>query len=387
MTVDRETASRQALVRPLDIVFLGLSITSSWGNAHAAIYRGLVRELSRRGHRVLFLERDLPWYATRRDLARPPDGTTALYRSMEELRDSFAGSIAGADLVVIGSFVPDGCAVASWVLDIAAGVVAFYDIDPPVTLSRLVRGVNEYLSPELVPRFDAYLSLAAGPTLVRFEREYGARRAIALHTAVDPEEYYPTGASPVADLGYMGSYNADRQTALERFLVVPARRMPDRRFLVTGPGYPSSVEWPANLRRIDHHLPPREHCAFYGQLRFALNLTRSDMVGTGFAPSRRVFEAAACATPVVTDRWPGVDSFFKPGREILVVESSDQVEAILRDTSDEERIAIGQRARQVVLERHTTAQRAAELERIIVERRDARARQRARLAHVVGGVT
>ena len=387
MSGPRETGSHGALVRPLDIVFLGLSITSSWGNAHAAIYRGLVRELSRRGHRVLFLERDLPWYATRRDLPRPPAGTTALYRSLEELRDRFAGDIARADVVVIGSFVPDGCAVAAWVLELAAGVVAFYDIDTPVTLSRLGRGVHEYISPELVPRFDLYLSLAAGPTLARLEREYGARRAAALHSAVDPDEYHPIGAEPTADLGYMGSYNADRHGALERFLVVPARRMPDRTFLLAGPSYPASVEWPANLRRIDHHLPPREHCAFYGQLRFALNLTRTDMIGTGFAPSRRVFEAAACGTPVMTDRWPGLDSFFKPGREILVVESSDQVEAILDGMDEEERVAIGQRARQVVLERHTTGQRAAELERLIAERRDARARQRARLAHVVGGAS
>ena len=388
MSGSRETGTHAPpLARPLDIVFLGLSITSSWGNAHAAIYRGLVGGLTRRGHQVLFLERDLPWYATRRDLPRPPHGTTELYRSTEELRDRFAGSIARADVVVIGSFVPDGCEVASWVLDTASGVVAFYDIDNTVTLSRLVRGVHEYISPDLVPRFDLYLSLAAGPTLTRLEREYGARRAVALHSAVDPDEYHPTGREPDVDLGYMGSYNADRQVALERLLMGPARRMPDRRFLVAGPGYPASLEWPGNLRHLDHHLPPREHCSFYGRLRYALNLTRRDMIGTGFAPSRRVFEAAACGTPVVTDRWPGLDSFFKPGREILVVESSDEVEAILRDMDEEERVAIGQRARQMVLERHTTAQRASELERMIAERRDARARQRARLAHAVGGVS
>ena len=387
MSGTRDTGTHAPLSRPLDIVFLGLSITSSWGNAHAVIYRGLVRELARRGHRVLFLERDVPWYATRRDLPRPPHGTTELYRSTEELRERFTDAIARADVVVIGSFVPDGCEVAHWVLEVASGVVAFYDIDTPVTLSRLVREVNEYISRELVPRFDVYLSLAAGPTLTRLEREFGARRAVALHSAVDPDEYHPIGRQPDVDLGYMGSYNPDRQVALERLLMVPARRMSDRRFLLAGPSYPASLEWPANVRRIDHHLPPRDHCAFYGRLRYALNLTRRDMIGTGFAPSRRVFEAAACGTPVVTDRWPGVDSFFKPGREVLVVESSEQVEAILRDVSEEERIAIGLRARQVVLERHTTAQRAAELERIIAERRDARARQRARLAHAVGGVS
>ena len=382
---DRGTVPKAAL-KPLDIVFLGLSITSSWGNSHAPIYRGLVGELSRRGHGVLFLERDLPWYATRRDLPRPACGRIELYRSLEELSERFGDEIARADVVVIGSFVPDGCAVASWVLNRTGGVVAFYDIDTPVTLSRLVRGVHEYLSPELVPRFDLYLSLAAGPTLARLEREYGARRAVALHSAVDPDEFHSSAAEPSVDLGFLGSYTADRQVVLERFLVAPARRMPERRFLLAGPGYPPGIEYPGNLRRLDRHLPAREHADFYAGLRFALNLTRSDMIGTGFAPSRRVLEAAACGTPVVTDRWPGLDSFFKPGREILVVESSDQIERILRDIGDEERTAIGERARQLVLERHTTTQRAAELERLIAERRDARVRQRTRLAHAAGGV-
>jgi spore maturation protein CgeB len=371
---------------PLDVVFLGLSITSSWGNAHAGVYRGLVRELTRRSHRVLFLERDLPWYATRRDLPRPPAGRTELYRSLEELRERFTDEVARADVVIIGSFVPDGCQVAEWVLATATGVVAFYDIDTPVTLSRLMRGVSDYVSRELVPRFDLYLSLAGGPSLARLEREYGARRAVALHCAVDPAEFHPGTGKPRADLGYIGTYTADRQHAVERFLIATARRLPDRRFSIAGGSYPPTVDWPCNLLRIEH-LPTREQAAFYGSLRYALNVTRSDMVGTGFAPSRRLFEAAACGTPVMTDRWPGLDSFFRPGSEILVVESTDQVEAILREVGEEERRAIGARARQVVLDRHTTAQRAAELERVIAERRDARSRQRARFAHAAfGGV-
>lgn len=386
MNGDPGSGPRQAQPGPLDIVFLGLSITSSWGNTHAAVYRGLVRELTRRSHRVLFLERDLPWYARRRDLPRPPYGTTALYGSLDELRDRFTGAIAAADLVVIGSFVPDGCQVASWALGAAGGVVAFYDLDTPVTLSRLVRGVHEYIAPELVPRFDLYLSLAAGPTLGRLEREYGARRAVALHSAVDPAEFHPTAGPPVADLGTACGYSADRQHALERLLLAPARRMPDRRFVLAGPGYPLVADWPGNLTRIEN-LPAGEQAGFYGGLRFALNLTRRELAGTGFAPSHRVFEAAACGTPVVTDRWPGLDSYFKPGREILVVDSTEEVERILRDLPEEERRAIGERARQVVLERHTTAQRAIELERAIAERRDARSRQRARLAHAAGGTS
>ena len=126
----------------LDIVVLGLSITSAWGNGHAVTYRGLVRELVRRGHRVLFLERDVPWYAENRDLPHPPYGTTALYRDVDDLRARFGDAVRNADVVIVGSYVPDGIAVVQWVLERARGVRAFYDIDTPVTLAKLARWVG-----------------------------------------------------------------------------------------------------------------------------------------------------------------------------------------------------------------------------------------------------
>ncbi|HUR95814.1 MAG TPA: glycosyltransferase [Gemmatimonadales bacterium] len=344
----------------LRIVILGLSITSSWGNGHATTYRGLVRELAALGHDVLFLERDVPWYADNRDLERPARGRVALYRNLGELRRRFASQVREADLVVVGSYVPEGAKVGEWVTRTAHGVTAFYDIDTPVTLARLARGEVEYLTRALIPRYDLYLSFTGGPTLERLELEYGAQAARALYCSVDPTLYGPEDVAPRYDLGYMGTYSADRQRGLTHLLMEPARLWWEGRFAVVGPQYPDSVRWPANVRRIEH-LPPDRHRGFYNSQRFTLNLTRADMIAAGFSPSVRLFEAAACGTPIVSDAWDGMEQVLTPGREILLARSAADVLAYVRDLPDEERRAIGRRARDRVLAEHTAAHRAEEL--------------------------
>jgi len=345
----------------LDVVVLGLSITSSWGNGHAVTYRGLVRELAARGHRVLFLERDLPWYADNRDLPRPPWGRTELYRGVPELQDRFTRAIRAADLVVLGSYVPDAIATAGWIFAEAKGRTAFYDIDTPVTLARLETDACEYLTRALVPRFDLYLSFTGGPTLRRLERDFGARRAVPLHCAVDAEHYRPEPREALWDLGYIGTYGADRQPALERLLVEPARRWREGRFVVAGPQYPRELRWPPNVARMEH-VAPSQHVSFYNAQRFALNVTRADMVRAGWSPSVRLFESAACGTPVVSDRWPGLEAFFEPGREILLAESPEEALEIVRATPEETRRRMGEAARARVLREHTAAHRVRELE-------------------------
>ena len=342
-------------------VFLGLAITSSWGNGHATNYRGLLRALRERGHEARFLERDVPWYAAHRDAPRSGE----LYRSLDDLRERFGATVRQADLVVLGSYVPDGVAVAEWVLETAAGVTAFYDIDTPVTLAKLAAGDQEYLSPELIPRFDVYLSFTGGPILERLEREWDARRAEPFYCLVDVSEYPPQRAATNVELGYLGTYSVDRQPALDRLLLEPARRLPDGRFAVAGPQYPDELDWPVNVTRIEH-LPPLEHPGFYGQQRFTLNVTRRDMASAGWSPSVRLFEAAACGVPVISDRWNGLDSFFEPDWEILVAETPEDVLAHLELTEDE-RLGIGDRARRRVLESHTAAHRAEQLERYVIE--------------------
>jgi spore maturation protein CgeB len=345
----------------LRLVICGLSISSSWGNGHAVTYRGLVRELSARGHDVLFLERDVPWYAENRDAPQPDGCRLELYRSLDELKRRFGAAVREADAVIVGSYVPEGVAVGRWVTEVARGATAFYDIDTPVTLARLERGDEEYLTRDLVPRFDLYLSFTGGPTLERLERRFGARRARPLYCSVDPRRYRPVAGPQHWDLGYLGTYSRDRQPTLDRLLVEVARTAPRRRFVVGGPGYPESIAWPPNVERRDH-VSPAEHPAFYGAQRFTLNVTRADMVRAGWSPSIRLFEAAACAVPIVSDVWDGIEAFFEPGREILLAHGPDDVRGILFDLDDETRRAVGHAARQRVLSAHTAAHRARQLE-------------------------
>lgn len=349
---------------PLRIVILGLSLMSSWGNGHATTFRGLVRELDARGHDVLFLERDVPWYAQNRDLPAPPYGRTVLYDGMGDLQKRFTADVRDADAVIVGSYVPEGVTVGRWVQQTAQGVRAFYDIDTPVTLAKLARGECDYLAPDLIPGYDVYLSFAGGPALAQLEAQYGSPRAHALYCSVDPALYFPEGHSPEWDLGYMGTYSDDRRPPLDRLLLEPARRRPEGRFVVAGPQYPAGMEWPANVVRIEH-LPPAEHRAFYNRQRFTLNITRADMIAIGFSPSVRLFEAAACGVPILSDYWEGLDTFFALGTEILVTRTPEQTLEFLRELPEDERQAIGARARTRVLAAHTAAHRAAELEQYL----------------------
>lgn len=345
----------------LTIVILGLSITSSWGNGHATTYRALTRALAERGHEVLFLERDVPWYAGQRDLPNPPFARTCLYSGLEELQDRFVQAVTTADLVVVGSYVPEGVAVGEWVINCARGITAFYDIDTPVTLAKLAQEDFEYLHPRLIPRYDLYLSFTGGSVLNRLERHFGAPMARALYCSFDPALYYPDAGEAEYDLGYMGTYSDDRQPSVDKFLMEPARRWPAGRFIVAGPQYPATITWPGNIQRKDH-VPPGEHRQFYNAQRFTLNVTRADMVLSGYAPSVRLFEAAACATPIISDAWNGLDTIFRIDQEILIADSPRQVLHYLKDLPEEERRAMGARARYRVLADHTPAHRAAELE-------------------------
>jgi spore maturation protein CgeB len=352
----------------MHIVILGLSITSSWGNGHATTYRALVRQLAARGHSVTFLERDVPWYAENRDMPNPPGARTHLYTSLDDLRHAHQVDVSDADLVIVGSYVPEGIAVGEWVTSTADGVTAFYDIDTPVTLAKLSNGGADYISRHLIPRYDLYLSFTGGPTLERLERDFGAPLARPLYCSVDTADYFPESAAVRWDLGYLGTYSDDRQPTLTELMLEPARSLNDRRFVVAGAQYPESIAWPDNVTRITH-LPPRDHREFYNRQRYTLNITRADMIRAGWSPSVRLFEAAACGTPIVSDYWEGLEEFFEPGKDILIARSADDTETYLHEVPEDERVAIGLRARERVLARHTAEHRAEELETFALEAR------------------
>lgn len=349
------------------LVVLGLSLGSSWGNGHATTFRALLAAFAARGHDVLFLEREVPWYAgAHRDLAEPDFCRLEYYRSLDDLA-GWREVIAEADATIVGSYVPEGVAVAErvrqWVDAGRRGVTAFYDIDTPVTLAKLARGDYEYLSPATIPLYDVYLSFTGGPTLRLIEERYGSPATRALYCSVEPAHYRDTGAAKKWDLSYLGTYSADRQPTLERLLLAPARALPDRRFVVAGPQYPDDIDWPANVERIEH-LPPADHPDFYAASRATLNVTRADMIAAGWSPSVRLFEAAACGTPIVSDRWEGIDTLLEPEREIVLADDGEAVTAVLARA---DLAAIGAAGRARVLAEHTAAHRAGELEAHLAE--------------------
>jgi spore maturation protein CgeB len=346
----------------MKVVIFGLSISSSWGNGHATLWRGLVRALAKRRHRVLFFERDVPYYAAHRDLFELPGDGLVLYASWRDVLPRARRDVDDADLAIVTSYCPDGAAAAALVLDSKA-VRAFYDLDTPVTLERVRAGeAVPYLPPGGLAEFDLVLSYTGGAALDELRALLGARRVAPLYGSVDPETHGPT--DPVdwyrADLSYIGTYAPDRQAALERLFVEPSQRRPERRFLLAGAQYPDSLSWPPNVVFV-RHLPPSEHPAFYCSSRATLNVTRRSMAAWGFCPSGRLFEAAACGAPIVSDAWEGLEQFFVPGEEILVAGDADDVlDALALPQAELDRIAAAARAR--TLEEHTAERRVVALE-------------------------
>jgi spore maturation protein CgeB len=348
------------MTKRLDIVFLGLSLSSSWGNGHATTFRALIRGLKAAGHRVLFLERDVPWYANQRDLADPDFCELAYYSNVGEMIDAYAHRIRRADAVIIGSYVPEGVSVIDAVADLQPRRLCFYDIDTPVTLAKLERADEEYLALRQIPLFDTYFSFSGGKVLTRLEQRFGARKAEALYCSVDADRYRNTGEAFRWDLGYLGTHSADRQPTLERLLIEPARRLPHFRFVVAGPQYPEDIDWPANVQRIEH-LPPSEHAGFYSRQRFTLNVTRADMIAAGWSPSVRLFEAAACGTPIVSDFWRGLDEVLPHSEALIVARQPEDVVKALTEIGEDARRSLAEAAKARVLKDHTGLARARQL--------------------------
>ncbi len=345
---------------PMRLVVLGLSLSSSWGNGHATTYRALLKAFAERGHHIVFLERDEPWYASHRDLPAPDFCRLQFYGETDDL-SLFENLLGDADAVIVGSYVADGIEIGRRIQRICRGVTAFYDIDTPVTLRGLREGRCPYIAAELIPAYDLYLSFTGGPTLDLLMRDYGSPAARPLYCSADESIYRPAGVPTRYDLGYLGTYSPDRQPTLERLLVETARLRPDLRFAVAGPQYPAGIAWPENVERLEH-VPPRDHPSFYGACRFALNVTRADMIEAGHSPSVRIFEAAACGTPILSDAWDGIETILEPDREIGLVQDAGEVLAWL-DGDEGRRHALADAARHRVLAEHTPTHRAAELER------------------------
>ena len=347
------------------ITVWGLTVSSSWGNGHATLWRGLIRALAAQGHHVTFVERDQPWYRDTRDLHDLPGATLLLYTDWADVL-ARRRDLLDADALMVTSYCPDALAAAALIAQEGRGTSVFYDLDTPVTLARLAAGeAVDYIPDAGLAQFDLVLSYTGGPALTALEQRLGARRTAPLYGHVDPAAHRPV--PPVAmfrgDLSYLGTYAADRQAALERLFVAPAAQAPARRFVLGGSSYPADFPWQPNIHFMNH-VGPADHPAFFSSARATLNVTRADMAAMGWCPSGRLFEAAACGAPLLSDSWDGLDRFLTPGEEILLVDTAADVLAAL-DRSDAELARIAAAARARVLAEHASAVRAAELVALI----------------------
>jgi spore maturation protein CgeB len=349
----------------MKIVVFGLAVSSSWGNGHATLWRGLGRALAMRGHQLIFFERDQPFYAAHRDSTALPGIDLVIYPDWNAIAPRARSEVADADVALLTSFCPDAQAAAELILTAPACRV-FYDLDTPVTLAALADGrAVPYLPTGGLGAFDLVLSYTGGAALDQLRSRLHARKVAPLYGSVDPDVHQLAPARPgwAGSLSYLGTYSDDRQAQLESLFLAAADRMPRQRFFIAGAQYPAAFPWRSNVHFVTH-LAPAEHATFYRSSPLTLNVTRAPMAQLGFCPSGRFFEAAACAVPVLSDAWEGLNHFFEPGREVLVATSTDEAAAAIA-RAPEDLASIGRRARDRVLGQHTAHHRAVELEALL----------------------
>jgi spore maturation protein CgeB len=346
----------------MKIVIFGLTISSSWGNGHATLWRGLCSALARAGHDVVFYEHDTQYYRSNRDFDALPAGELVLYDTWSSISAQARRDVADADIAMVTSYCPDAIAASDIVCAAPRAMSVFYDLDTPVTLSSLRRGEPPpYIGARGLRDFDLVLSYTGGAAVGQLSDVLGARRVHPLYGHVDPDAYRPVPPEPRyrSDLSYLGTFAEDRQQALELLLVKPASIRAEQVFMIGGALYPKDFPWSPNIFFV-RHLPPTEHPAFFCSSRLTLNITRRDMAAMGWCPSGRLFEASACGTPILSDFWEGLDAFFEPGQEIFIVRGTDDV-LTLMDRPEAELRRVGSAARERVLDEHTSEVRARQM--------------------------
>jgi len=357
----------------LNIAFFASSLVSAYWNGAATYYRGIVRALHERGHRVHFYEPDAFGRQQHRDMADPDWAEVIVYPGTGDANAlRMVEHARGADLVVKASGVGvfDELLEAA-VLDLQGPStrVVFWDVDAPATLDRL--GANpEDPFHALVPRYDMVLTYGGGDPVVQAYRRFGARECVPIYNALDPSTHHPVGPDPrfEADLGFLGNRLPDREARVDEFFLRAASLLPERRFLLGGSGWEDKA-MPTNVRYLGH-VYTADHNAFNRTPMAVLNVSRDSMARYGFSPATRVFEAAGSAACLITDAWEGIELFLAPGTEVLVAANGDEVAAHVRSLDAQAARRIGEAACRRVLAEHTYAHRAAQLEALL-EGRDA----------------
>jgi spore maturation protein CgeB len=348
------------------IAFFGSSLVSSYWNGAATYYRGLIRALDARGHRVTFFEPDAFDRQGNRDIADPPWAEVVVFDPTEPAALAAVERARGADVLVKASGVGvlDELLEAA-VLDTADGATAvFWDVDAPATLARLEAAPDDQLR-TLVPRYDLILTYGGGEPVVRRYRDLGARECVPVYNALDPETHHPAPRDPrfACELAFLGNRLPDREARVEEFFLRAAELAPERSFLLAGAGW-DDKPLPPNVRVLGH-VSTNEHNAFNSTPLAVLNVLRESMAENGWSPATRVFEAAGAAACVISDDWIGIDEFLEPEREVLVARSGDDVAALLHELARERAEAIGRAARHRLLREHTYAHRAEQVESVL----------------------
>jgi spore maturation protein CgeB len=343
------------------ITIFGLTLSSSWGNGHATPYRAILRALHRRGHEITFYEKNVEYYYWRRDFASCDYCALVLYSSWKEVRKQALAEASESDAVIVGSYCPDGALISDDILSLSRPLHVFYDLDTPITLANLNSQSLDYIRSDQMSSFDLYLSFTGGEVLSELASRWNVSNPRPLYGCVDPDVHarVPVREEFRCDLSYMGTYAADRQHKLHELLISPARIMHNASFIAAGSLYPAEWAWPPNVRHYDH-VPPADHPALYSSSRATLNITRDGMARYGYCPSGRFFEAAACGSPILSDWFCGLESFFRPNEELLIVhEAADVISAL--NSTDHELQQIAARARERTLAEHTGDVRAEQL--------------------------
>jgi spore maturation protein CgeB len=356
------------MVAGLEIAFFGSSLVSAYWNGAATYYRGLIRALHQRGHRVTFYEPNAYGRQEHRDIADPEWARVVVYSGESEDAPFQAIEQArGADLVVkasgIGIF---DSLLEQAVLDLQRPetLVVFWDVDAPATLDRIEEDSTDPFLP-LIPRYDLVLTYGGGDPVVQAYERLGARDCVPIYNALDPSTHYPVPTDPrfAADLGFLGNRLPDRETRVEEFFLAAATALPDRTFLLGGSGW-GDKSLPPNCRYVGH-VYTRDHNAFNCTPTAVLNVNRESMARYGFSPPTRVFEAAGAGACLITDDWEGIELFLEPDREVIVARSGTDVAERLGRLDSAEARQIGSAAQRRILAEHTYDHRAAQVEALL----------------------
>jgi spore maturation protein CgeB len=351
----------------LDIAFFGSSLVSAYWNGAATYYRGIIRNLAERGHRVTFYEPDAFERQQHRDIPDPEWAKVVVYPATESEVHRMLEKARGADIVVKASGVGvfDELLEAA-VLDIrrSDGLAIFWDVDAPATLDRMESNPADPFRP-LVPRYDFVLTYGGGDPVVDAYKRFGARECVPIYNALDPTTHHSVDPDPrfEGDLGFLGNRLPDREERVEEFFLKAAALCPERRFLLGGNGW-GDKPMSSNVQYLGH-VYTRDHNAFNCTPLAVLNISRESMARYGFSPATRVFEAAGAGACLITDAWIGIEMFLEPDWEVLVAADGEEVAERLRGLSPEDARRIGRAAKRRILAEHTYAHRAAQIESIL----------------------